>query len=506
MGLQRSPDFLLHFHASQRRLSGSSPSDVMNQRVLLLLLGSLAACRAPEPADPQLPAQWLRTSLAFVRSERLGPPVAARISAYSAIAMYQAYAADSRSSLRSLAGQLNALPTLPAPAGQIDGATAAAEAQRVVLDSLFVEGFATTRRTIDSLATAQIAARREAGVSGSASERSVAYGRTLGEAILAWAATDGFFATRGRPWTPPKERAQWVNTASLDQHVPQQLSGESDVVLTGRGAPVVDASRADTRNLFSNRPKDLGPKTTLPQFNPMGTTEPWWGTLRTFVLTDGDECRPPAPPSYSESRSSDFYRMGRELYDSTRNLDAEKKAIALFWADNPIATGTPGFHWISVINQMVALRGLSAERTVEAYALTTIAVHDAFIGCWKEKFRSMVVRPVTYVHRVIDPQWQTLFPTPPFPEYPSGHSTLSGAAAEVLIGLLGDSTAFTDSTQVDIGAPARSFRNFSHALNEVAVSRVYGGIHYMPAVINGMVQGKCIGQRVLQKLNTRKDS
>jgi membrane-associated phospholipid phosphatase len=198
--------------------------------------------------------------------------------------------------------------------------------------------------------------------------------------------------------------------------------------------------------------------------------------------------------------------MARELYDSTRKLSDEQKAIALFWADNPIATGTPGFHWVSVINQMVTLRHLNADQTVETYALTSIAISDAFVGCWKEKFRSMVVRPVTYVNRVIDPKWQTLFATPPFPEYPSGHSTLSGAAATVLIGLLGDSTGFTDSTQVDIGAPSRSFRNFSHMLDEVAVSRVYGGIHYMPAVVNGRAQGACIGQRVLHTLKTRKES
>ena len=420
--------------------------------------------------------------------------------------MYEGYAADGRSSLRTLGGQLNALPSMPAAENSIDGATAAAEAQRVVLDSLFTEGFATTRRTIDSLAAAQVAARQAAGVSKAMSERSVEHGRRIGDAVLAWAATDGFFDTRGKPWPAPKERAKWVNTASLDQHVPQQLSGESDIVLAGRGAPVLDASRADTRNLFSNRPKDLGPKTTLPQFNPTGTTEPYWGTLRTFVLRDGDECAPPPPPAYSESRGSDFWKMGRELYDSTRHLDTEKKAIALFWADNPIATGTPGFHWISVVNQMVTLRGLSADQTVEAYALTSIAIADAFIGCWKEKFRSMVVRPVSYVNRAIDPRWQTLFPTPPFPEYPSGHSTLSGAAAEVLSGLLGDSTAFTDSTQVDIGAPPRSYRNFTHARDEVAISRVYGGIHYMPAVVNGVVQGECIGQRVLERLKTRKDS
>lgn len=469
----------------------------------LLALAALAACAEPQPADPQLVGQWLRASLAFVRGERLGPPVAARISAYSAIALYEGFASDPSSKLRSLAGQLNALDSLPRPTGSVDGATVAAEASRVVMDSMFAEGFPSTRRTIDSLATAQIAARRAAGVSARTSDRAVAHGRVLANAILAWAATDGFFATRGRPWSPPNQVAQWVNTATTDQFVPQQLSGESDVVLTGSAAPTVDPARASTRNIFINRPKQLGPKTTLPQFNPLKPTEPYWGELRTFVLRDGDECAPPPPPVYSEKPGSDFWRMGKELFDSVNVLTPEKKEIALFWADNPVATGTPGFHWISVINQMIKLRALSADQSAEAYALTSIAIADAFVGCWKEKYRSMVVRPVTYVQRVFDAKWNTLFPTPPFPEYPSGHSTLSGAAAEVLIGLLGDTTSFTDSTQVDIGAPARTFSGFSHARDEVAASRVYGGIHYVPAVVFGLAQGECIGRRVLSRIKTR---
>ena len=463
----------------------------------------LGACREAAPPDPQLAGQWLRTSLAFVRTERLGPPVAARISAYGALALYEGYAADPRSNLRSMAGQLNGLDSLPKPQHPVDGAIAAAVAASFVLDSMFVEGFPSTRRTLDSLYGAQVEARIAAGVSRTVARQSADHGRALAAAILAWAANDGFFATRGRPWTAPTARGQWVNTATTDQFVAQQLSGESDVVLTGAAAPTLDPSRASTRNVFVNRPKALGPKTTLPQFNPLRPTEPYWGEIRTFAIRDGDECAPPPPPAYSEQRASDFWKMGKELYDSVSNLTPEKKAIALFWADNPVATGTPGFHWISVINQMITKRQLRADQVVEAYALTSVAIADAFVGCWKEKYRSMVVRPVTYVHRVFDPKWTTLFSTPPFPEYPSGHSTLSGAAAEVLIHLLGDSTAFTDSSQVDIGAPARSFRNFSHARDEVAVSRVYGGIHYMPAVVNGMAQGRCIGQRVIARMKTR---
>jgi hypothetical protein len=471
-----------------------------------LLILSTACARPPEPPDPQLVAQWLRTSLAFVRSERLGPPVASRISAYASIALYEGYASDSRSELRSLVGQLNGLTALPAPpiGRPIDGAVAAAEAERIVLDSLFTDGYASTRRTIDSLASAQIDARRFAGVGGDVRERSVGHGRSIGNAILAWAATDGFFATRGRPWTAPTQRSQWANTITTDQYVAQLLSGESDVVQTGNPNSALDVERASTRALFANRPKAARPTTSLPTFNPVRPTEPYWGSLRTFVLRDGDECAAEPPLAYSEAPGSPFWAMAKEMYDSVRVITPRKREIALFWADNPVATGTPGFHWISVLNQMIGRTKLSADRAVELYALTSIAIADAFIGCWKEKYRSLVVRPVAYIQRVFDPKFATLFATPPFPEYPSGHSTLSAAASRVLVRLLGDTIPFVDSTQVDIGFAPRAFRSFTQARDEVAISRVYGGIHYVRSVMSGLVQGECIGARVVDHLKTRK--
>ncbi len=473
-------------------------------RRLLPALLLAAACRGDAPApDPQLVAQWTRSSLAFVRSERLGPPVAARVSAYASLALYEGYAADRRSGLRSLGGQLNGLGVLPAvPEGAwVDGAIVAATAERIVLDSLFRDGFASTRNTVDSLSAAQVNARVAAGVSTAAMQRSVEHGEELAAALLAWAAEDGFFATRSRTWTAPARRDQWENTATLDQFVPQMLSGQSDFVSTQNPNVRLDPEAASEKAVFANRPKPAGP-TTLPAFNPTRPTEPYWGTLRTFVIKDGDECAPPAPPAYSERAGSEFHAMGKQFYDSVKALTPEQRTIALFWADNPVATGTPGFHWISVVNQMIAKRELDAPAAAELYALTSLAIADAFIGCWKEKYRSMVVRPVAYVQRVFDKSYRTVIPTPPFPEYPSGHSVQSAAAVDVLIGMLGDSTAFVDSSQVDVGQPPRPFASFSAARDEVAWSRVYAGVHYVPAVVNGVAQGSCIGQRVLA-LKTR---
>ena len=467
---------------------------------LILLVG----CRAETPVpDPQLVAQWARSSLALVRSERLGPPVASRISAYASLALFEGYAADQRSGLGSLAGQLNGLATLPIASDDapVDGAVVAAVAERIVLDSLFRDGFATTRTTIDSLAAAQVAARVAAGVSDEERARSESHGTSLAAAILAWAADDGFFASRTLTWVPPKGRDKWENTATLDQYVPQTLSGQSDFVSTDNPNVRLDAAGATEKGVFTNRPKAAGP-TTLPSFNPTRPTEPYWGTLRTFVIRDGDECAAPPPPAYSETPGSPFHTMASVFYDSVKSLTPEQTQIALFWADNPVATGTPGFHWISVVNQMIERRGLTAPEAAELYALTSLAIADAFIGCWKEKYRSMVVRPVAYVQRLFDPAYRTVIPTPPFPEYTSGHSVQSAAAVDVLIATLGDTIAFDDSSQVDVGQPARHFASFTAARDEVAWSRVYAGVHYLPAVLDGVVQGRCIGKRVLA-LRTR---
>jgi hypothetical protein len=310
------------------------------RRALLLTVLVTAGCASERaPADPQFVAQWLRASLAFVRSERLGPPVAARTSAYSAIAIYEGYASDPRSSLRSLAGQLNGLAALPrvGPGEPVDGPMVAAEAERVVADSLFRDGLPSTRRTIDSLARAQVAAREAGGVAATVRERSLAHGRALGDAILAWAATDSFFATRGRPWTPPAKREQWANTSNVSQFVPQTLSGQSDLVQLNNPNVHADVERATAKGDFTNRPKAEG-ATTLPSFNPVKPTEPYWGNLRPFVLTNGDECAAPPPVPYSEKPGSEFWKMGKQFYDSVKSLTPEQKNVALFWADNPVAT------------------------------------------------------------------------------------------------------------------------------------------------------------------------
>lgn len=158
---------------------------------------------------------------------------------------------------------------------------------------------------------------------------------------------------------------------------------------------------------------------------------------------------------------------------------------------------TPPGHWISITLEIMARDGTDLAHSVDALARLGMGLNDAFIACWDAKLRYDLIRPVTYIRRVIDPKWDTLLITPPFPEYPSGHSVQSGAAAEVLTAVFGGELAFDDATHVDDGIAARHFANFFAAADEAAISRLYGGIHFRAACERGLVQGKGVGAHVV---------
>jgi membrane-associated phospholipid phosphatase len=153
----------------------------------------------------------------------------------------------------------------------------------------------------------------------------------------------------------------------------------------------------------------------------------------------------------------------------------------------------------------IASRATGADlmRTAEVYALTAIAVADGFIACWEEKYRSNVVRPETVINAYFDEDWQPVLQTPPFPEYTSGHSVISTAAARVLTGLFGDGFTFADSTEVEYGLPVRVYSSFDQAAAEAAISRLYGGIHYPMAIEAGIIQGRSVGDLVVSRFRTR---
>ena len=139
-------------------------------------------------------------------------------------------------------------------------------------------------------------------------------------------------------------------------------------------------------------------------------------------------------------------------------------------------------------------------KTARGYALTAIALYDAFIACWDEKYRSSVVRPVTVVNEMIDRNFVPFLQTPPFPEYPSGHSSITASASTVLTHLYGANFAFQDTSDLRYIGMQRHFNSFQEAASEASVSRLYGGIHYRLSVDEGARQGKKVGAHIIQRL------
>jgi len=232
---------------------------------------------------------------------------------------------------------------------------------------------------------------------------------------------------------------------------------------------------------------------TPPGFQP--ALQPFWGSNRCLAIPGGGDCAPGDHPPFSEQPDTAFHEEALEVYDVVSSLTPEQLAIAQFWSDDPGTTATPPGHSIAITTQVLRREGASLSTAAEAYARVGMAVSDAFVACWHQKYRYLL-RPVTYLRRLFDPGWLAPLNTPPFPEYPSGHSVQSGAAAEVLTELFGDGYAFVDRTHEARGLAPRSFGSFVEAADEAAISRLYGGIHFRAAIVNGIEQGRCIGRAV----------
>lgn len=465
---------------------------------------ALATCkRALPPADTGYVTTWTASNYALARAERLSPPMASRISAYSAIALYEGWAAFS-DSLESLGGQLNGLGALPRPPKGIrhDPAVVAVEAQTTVLRELYKDGFASTNIAITVLHDSLVQARRAEGVGERVLLASQRYGAELGKGILAWAARDSFLETRAMKFTMPVGQQYWIPTATAAQYRPQNLSADRDFVAFDNPTAAARPGEIGDRSTTINRPKRMGTVFT-PGIDPTKPVEPYWGHLRTFAIPSADTCQAPPPIRFDTKKGSPFYQQALRVYEVGNTETEAQRQIAYFWADNPGESGTPAGHWLGIISQFADQHHLSPERAVEAYALSAIAMADAFIACWHLKYQVNLIRPFTYIHRYIDSKWQTTIITPPFPEYASGHAIQSAATAEVLSSLFGDNTPFDDATHVILGHPIRHFPSFRAAAAEAAMSRLYGGIHYPMGNENGAAQGRCIGRRILQRIHTR---
>ncbi|MBL7818879.1 MAG: vanadium-dependent haloperoxidase [Saprospiraceae bacterium] len=239
---------------------------------------------------------------------------------------------------------------------------------------------------------------------------------------------------------------------------------------------------------------------------PMGGV---WGNAKAFAISESDKiCR--APLTYSASKSSKLYAQALEVYSqNTPTLSYEDEWIGEFWSDDLLnLTFSPGPRWIAIGNQVLQREKSNLETGILMNAKVGLALNDASIGCWKSKYFYNVERPQTYINRVIDPNWKpALFNpltgekgvTPSFPAYPSGHSTMGAAGAEVLASIFGYNYAMTDNchkTRTEFEGKPRSFTSFLDMAQENAWSRVPLGVHYRMDCEEGVRYGTEIGRKV----------
>ncbi len=419
---------------------------------------AVAPPRAASDFSGAVATEWFQLALLLTQqTPGFSPPVAARALGYLGLALYESVVPGMPQNI-SLAGQLNELSSLPwaQPDEPLHWPTVANAAMATMTRMMFPTATPENKQRIDLLERSlplKLGQDFDAGtLNAEITSRSETFGKLMAMALFTWARTDGGH----QAWGPLRRSQQ--------NFVPPSGAGK-----------------------WSATPPGFAPALL-----------PWWGEVRPFALKSADDCPAPPPPPYSEEPGSAFYKEANEVYTLSKQASQEQRQFALYWADDPGKTPTPAGHWAFIATDVLKARKASLAQAAEVYARLNIAMADAFIAGWKTKYSLNLLRPVTYVQLVIDSNWvPDLMNTPPFPEYPSGHSVQSSAAAAVLGQAFGASTAFTDNTHNDRGWGPRTFRSFSAAANEAALSRLYAGIHYRAGVVAGQVQGTCVAGKVM---------
>jgi hypothetical protein len=382
-----------------------------------------------------------------IMDDLFSPPVASRIHLYANAAAYEVYAKQNPA-IKSFS-KFSQLPPILAPSQKLDNDIAATVA--------FVKTGLTYIYTEDYL-NAFLAEKEKlwARKDQSIVKNSINYGEAVAKQIIEWSKGDNYGYTR-----------------TLQRYV-----------------------LSDTSGAWQQTPPEY--KNGL---------EPNWYMMRQIVLPTDSFLPFKHHDYYSEDKNSRCYKLMDSVYRKSKNLTSKEKTIALYWDDNPATTHSKGHtmyvekkpsplgHWLKITGQNIRTRKVSNEQASIIYTRVCVAAYDAFINCWNVKYKLNTIRPETYIHRLIDPDFKPLIETPPFPEYTSGHSTVSGAVATVLDYSFPKIGRFTDSSQVMLGMKSRSFTSFRQAANEASISRFYGGIHIMTALKEGERMGKVIGEQ-----------
>lgn len=401
-------------------------------------------------AGAAIPVSWYQLQFKLIKeTPGYSPPVAARALAYTGIALHEAVTNGDPYG-HSLCGQLDGLYNLPHPqrGKKYNWAIAANSALATITKKLYPNVSPANAALIVALDSANsISARGNS--SSEEAIRSAIFGRNIADSIYAWSATDGgkdgYLNNFPTDYVPPVGPAFWVPTP--------------------------------------------------PQFQ--RALLPYWGNNRLLVRPRRPETAGIAHPGFSTDTASAFYKAAYFVYNKLNTLTPEENTIARYWADGG-GTFTPPGHMLAITAQLVTERNLSLTEAAKLFAQVGISENDGGIVCWKYKYKYNLLRPITYIQQYISASWPgTVIVTPPFPSYTSGHATFSGAAGAVLSAYFGANFSFTDNQKVADGFTPRTFTNFQQMVDEAAISRIYGGIHYQFDSEVGAATGRDVALRVI---------
>jgi hypothetical protein len=390
--------------------------------------------------------KWISLQLRLMRNATGVPNHGfARHYAYSGVAAYESIAPGITGNNKQWSEKWNGLTGLPVaePAKNYYYPANVNAAMAAINRSFFPNASAADKAAIDSL---ENALNQEFLQSEPLSviTRSAQFGKDVATAVFNWAETDGY-KNANAAYTPPVGAGLWKPT-----------------------------------------PTAFGPAAT-----------PYWGNNRTIITGSIAQTGTPAPAAYSTDPNSSFYQMADQVYLASRTLTDDQKAMGLFWRDIP-GVSSPG-HWLSILHQVIKKDESRLDKAAVAYALTGIAINDALITCFKSKYQHNLLRPVTYIREVMEyGTWNSFIGTPAHPEYPSAHSSLSAAAADIMTEIFGNSGSFTDHTYDYMGFLPRTYTSYAAIAEEAGASRFYAGIHFWPSIQAGLTQGQKVAANILK--------
>ncbi len=395
----------------------------------------------PGGNDPVL--RWIEAALDAIRLDATPPPAATRGLAMLNLAMLDV--------VNAIEGTPGFLVSLPAPNAVATEAAISTAAFRVM--SYLFPGQVAALQTVQEGILDEVP-------DGAAETNGIDFGTSVGDAVIAWRGEDGW--DQFIDYVPQTSPGQWQATSPM-----------YDVAL-------------------------------LPQ----------WGQVAPLAVSNVQALVPDGIPPFADPQWAEAFNEVKSVGSATSSVrTAEQTQIARFWADGP-GTNTPPGHWNQIAMQFSQSERLSVGENARLFAMLNAALGDASIVTWQAKYTTAFWRPITAIQNAdqdgndqtaADSDWRPLLITPPFPEYPSGHSTYSSAAAEILSAYFGDNQSFS-TTSVGLPGVTRSFTSFRAAAEEAGQSRIYGGIHYPFSNQDGLASGRAIAAEVLERFTVRDDT